>query len=150
MATVDELPEDLRPLGRRVPSEVRLNQSQAELEIRCAEAQSLIAQADSAEDETKARRLRRDAEKYLTAMSLGAFMAEQGRLLDAIGQAKRNQATYEASALTDEMRRLVRDNPQPLERIAGVLLETANAEIERKHAAANRPRWFRRKVRNAS
>jgi hypothetical protein len=73
-------------------------------------------------------------------MSLSAFMAEQGRLLDAIGEAKRNQATHEAAALADELRRLERDHPQPWERMYGMTLEAANAELERLQTAADRPR----------
>ena len=145
MASVDDLPPDLRPLGRRVPSEVRINQSQLELECRCAEAQSLLAQAESEPDEDRSRRKRRAAERLLTAMSLSTFTAEQTRLLDEISKARLEDGGYRALALEGELSRLTRNHPQPLERIAGVLMEHAVSQLEQNITqAAGKRRWFRR------
>jgi hypothetical protein len=119
LANVEDLPEDLRPLARRVPTESRLNQSLPELKARCEEASALLAEADMASDEDQARRKRREADRMLSAMSLETFVLEQQRLLSAIGEAQKIEGGYEAAHLTDELNQLIRDNPQPLERISG-------------------------------
>lgn len=143
MATVDELPDDLKPLGRRVPSTALVNMSQPELECRCAEAQQLLSEADSEPDESRARRKRREADKVLSAMSLSAYMAEQGRLLERIDQA--DKGSYEYRALLGELDQLARDNPIPWERLSGVLLEHAERQLQ----SAAKPRWFRKGKTNA-
>jgi hypothetical protein len=144
-ASVDLLPPDLRPLGRRVPSETRANQTQMELEARCTEAAALLAQADSEPYEDRSRRKKRQAERVLAAMSLSAFTSEQSRLLDEISQAKLEQADYRALALHGELTKLVRTHPQPLETLAGMLTEMAANRLEENitQAAAGKRRWFR-------
>ena len=143
MASVDLLPSDLQPLGRRVPPEARANQTQLELEARCTEAAALIALAESEPDEDRSRRKRREAERMLSAMSLSAFTAEQSRLLDDISQAKLEQGSYRALALEGELTKLLRGHPQPLDTLAGMLTEMAASQLEQKitQAAAKR-RWF--------
>jgi hypothetical protein len=77
-------------------------------------------------------------------MSLSAYLAEQGRLLDQIEQEKATEGGCAVQALTDDLRRLDRDNPIPWERLSGALLEIASAELERRQSAANkRPRWLK-------
>lgn len=144
LATPEDLPAELRALARRVPTTARLNMSAVELELRCEEAASLLAEADMADSEDAARAKRREADRVINAMSMGAFLAEKSRLEGSLAEARLKQGSYEAADRADELRRLYRQHPQPWERISGALLEAAASEVEKRQSAANRPRWFRR------
>jgi hypothetical protein len=143
LAVPEDLPEDLRAIARRIPTESRLNQSVPELKARCEEVQGLLAQADTADDPDKARRLRKEADRMINGLSLQTFILAQGKLLERIGEASKVEGSYEAAHIQDELQKLTRDNPQPLEKLAGALLEAAAMALERQ-SAAKRPRWWKR------
>lgn len=144
MASVDLLPPDLQPLGRRVDAATRLNMSQIELEARMTEVASLLAQAESESDEDRSRRRRREADRMLAAMSISAFTSEQARLLNEISDARKEDGGYRALALEGELTKLVRQHPQPLGTLAGMLTELAASQLEQKitQAATSKRRWF--------
>jgi hypothetical protein len=139
MATIESLPAELRALARRVPYESRINQSIPELQARCEDAAGLLAEADTEADEARARRKRKEADRMLNSMSVETFLKEQGRLLDSIDKAKAVEGGYAVQALTEELQRLLKDHPQPWERLAGMLLEAATQELEIRQAAVRKP-----------
>jgi hypothetical protein len=117
---VEQLPEELRALARRVSPETRANQSVTELTQRVEYSIQLLAEADIASDEHRARLIRRKADRVLRAISLETLSSESARLNRELAAAHRDGDDRRAAEILLEIRGLALRNPQPpADRIAG-------------------------------
>jgi hypothetical protein len=137
MAAVEDLPEYLRPLASRVPAETREHMSARELTIRCEEAAGLMAQAEM-QDEDRARRCRRDAEKILTAVSFRAFIVTLAMLTRELEAARKQNGQYAVMAVERRIQDLAKNNPQ-----ADRVFSEFAGELGSQTAAKRR--WFRKR-----
>jgi hypothetical protein len=136
MASVEDVPEDLRPLARQVPFEYRIKQSPAELRARCEEASELLAEADG--KKSKAR----DAERMLSAVPQADFERYSAAIINQIREADLRGDGSTSSALKKTLQDLDKENPQPYERLFNIWIELA-LEAER----AERERQFKKAAR---
>jgi hypothetical protein len=112
MASILDLDEDLRYLGRVIPPLSMATMEPVELRLRAAFAAQLIGLADLADDDSEARMLRRKARKILTALSLGQLSTQARDIDERISAAVRDSDEGLAEYLSDEQKRLLSDNPQ--------------------------------------
>jgi hypothetical protein len=147
VATIDEMPLELRSLAHRVPEDVREHCTVLELRVRLEEALDLEARADAAVDESRARNLRLRAQKILQAMSPAAYSAATRLLNEDLTAAHRHGDDPAAVAILAEMRQLERKHVQPP---ASRYLAAAETVIAQEHQAAVPPAprghlWKRRR-----
>jgi hypothetical protein len=110
---VEQLPGELRALARRIPVESRAGQSVFELTQRVEYCQQLLAEADTADDEHKARLIRKKADRILQAVSLETLSTESARLTGELAAAHLRGDDRRAAELLQEVRALELGNPQP-------------------------------------
>lgn len=113
MAEVTDVDPDLRALARRVPDRTRMALSPLDLEIRCAEAASILAEADDAGEGRKADRLRRDARNVLNAVPPDGFLVTVRLMNEQIRQFRLEGADKRAAMLEAERDDFVKRNRQP-------------------------------------
>jgi hypothetical protein len=151
----DDIPPALAHIAYRVPEAVRAECSATELRIRCEAILDLIAKADMASEESRARNLRRRAERMTKAMSPAAYAADHARLDAELAQANRGGETHRAMAALEELHWLERHHPQPpaemyRNALQGALIREVE-KIEKRLPPIPPPvqsRVFRRKRRN--
>lgn len=149
MATINDVPEPLRALARKILPDTRDHLGRTEIRYRVEAAAALFDEAAYA-DGREARRLRRDGDRYLSAVSFKAYMVTASALAGWIEAARLNQDDRAVKTLGDQLEDFSKRNPQPiLERAGnGEDVSAAIAElVQEQSAAGNRPRWFRRKVK---
>lgn len=144
MASVDDVPPDLRPLARKVPHEYREKLTPVELSARCEEAAELFAQADRDENRVK----RKQADRFLSAMPMADLTVFRQAIEMQIREAELNEAALEAGQLRELLSRLDRENPQPYERLIAAYGEQArelarNVQEDNAKTAGRWPRLFR-------
>ena len=154
MAIVEDVGSDkeLRALARRIDADTRQRMTPTELRLRCEVVSGLLSEAGNG-DNPDGRRLRRDAERYLNAVSLSTYLVLAGAIASEIDA---NQAKGEMDAvhrLGGELNELTRKHPQVVfdcadsdERAVVAILCELQATLNG-NPAATRPRmsWRRRK-----
>jgi hypothetical protein len=140
LAEVEALPDDLKPIGRRISGQTVALMSQAELLLRAEYVHELESRATS-EPPDKAQRTRKLAEQVIRSLSDFSFSAAQAELSAAVADAQRrgdDRGAFEALA---GLRALEHQNPRlPLERINAYAAGVAIKTIERKVSAPIPPR----------
>jgi hypothetical protein len=151
MASVDDAPEPLRALARKIPPDTREHLGRTELRFRVEAAAALFNEAALA-DEREAKRLRGDGDRYLSAVSFKAYMVTASALADGMSAARLDKNDRAVRALGDRLEDFSKRNPQPiLERAAnGEDVSAAIAELMQEQQGAVKRRWFRRKAKNAN
>lgn len=151
MASVEDLPEDLVPLGRIIPPLTVALMEPGELYLRCVYAAQLTGLAELS-DESEAKRLRRTARRHLEAISVTALSQECERLQEKSREAALNNDERTAAYWLDQLADLVRDNPQqPEEWLNSVrAAEVVRSADRAKENSAARPRRFRFRLRKDS
>lgn len=81
--------------------------------MRLEEVSELLSKADMADDEHRARSMRRRADRMLQSMSPAAFAAEHSRLSQELADASRRGDTPGARAAMADLAALERAQPQP-------------------------------------
>jgi len=76
MADPEEIPPALAHTAYRIPEHIRADCTPTELRIRCEAILDLQARADAAGDDSRARNLRRRAERMIKAMSPGRLRGQ--------------------------------------------------------------------------
>ena len=143
MATVDDVPDDLRHLARVVPPLTRYSMDPVELRLRCEFAAQLIGLA-SLSDDAEARQLRRKARQHLEAMSIYSLTQQTEHYRELAREAALNNDEKTAEHWLDEAAELMRRNPQlPEDWMRDIQLTEVVNQVSR--SAARGPRWFRRK-----
>jgi hypothetical protein len=147
MATVEDSPEPLKALARKIPPETRDHLGPAELRFRVEAASALFDQA-AYSDEREAKRLRREGERYLMAVSFKAYVVTASMLSDELKAARKRGDTGAERETGERLEDFMKRNPQPvLERAGnGEDVSAVLAELMQEQSAAKRPRfrWFRR------
>ena len=105
MAEVEDIPQDLRGLARRVPPSTRAALTRFDLGSRCEAAAVLITEADQESDPLRAHRKRSQAGRF-AAMTPEAYSAEVGRLRDELEEAKRRGDDQSAWQAGEDLREL--------------------------------------------
>jgi hypothetical protein len=150
MATVDDAPEPLRGLARKIPAETREHLGFTELRFRVEAAGAAFDQAAYA-DEREAKRLRREGELYLSAVSFRAYMLTASLLAEEMKAARARGDDRAERELGERLEDFSKRNPQPvMERAAnGEDVAAVIAEITQgKSADRNtKPRWLMRLMR---
>jgi hypothetical protein len=113
MAEIENCPADLRALARRVPDRIRMALSPLELEIRCTEAASILAEAEDAGEGRKGDKLRRDARNVLNAVAPDGFHLTVRLMNDQIREFRLQGADKRAAMLEAERDDFVKRNRQP-------------------------------------
>jgi hypothetical protein len=144
MASIDDVPDDLKGLARVVAPLTRSTMTPVELNLRCEFAAQLVGLA-ALSDEGEARQLRRKARQHLEALSAHSLGEQTAHYKELAREAALNNDERTADSWLDEASDLVRRNPQLPE---DWLREVQVVEVVRSvnRSAANRPRWspFRR------
>jgi hypothetical protein len=113
MAEVEDIPADLRALARRVPDRTRMGLSPLELELRCAEAASILAEAEETGEGRKADRLRAKARLILNAATPSGVAATLTLMNAQIREARLQGADKQAARLELERDDFMKRHPQP-------------------------------------
>lgn len=115
LACVDDLPAELRALGRRIPAEILVVMTPREALARCEYVNDLLGRAQNERDD-KAARIRRLAEQVLKSIDDRAYDAEVARL-NALSVASGGYAGG-GWLPADAVRSFVKRNPRvPAERL---------------------------------
>jgi hypothetical protein len=143
MATVEDAPERLRGLARKIPSDTREHLTPAELSFRVEAANALFDQAAYA-DEKEAKRVRRDGELYLSAVSFRAYVVTASLLAEEMKAARARGDDRAEREIGDRLADFSKRNPQPvMERAAnGEDVTRVIAELMQKKPADRKPRWL--------
>lgn len=133
MAEVEDIPQDLRGLARRVPPLTRAALTRFDLGSRCEAAAVLITEADQESDPLRAHRKRSQAGRLLAAMTPEAYSAEVGRLRDELEEAKRRGDDQSAWQAGEDLRELDRRHPQvPAEKVLDQAVAAFMTGVEKK------------------
>jgi len=140
MASVDDVPDDLKGLARTVAPLTRSTMDPVELRLRCEFAAQLIGLA-ALSDESEGRQLRRKARRHLEALPISAVRQRCEQLQELAAQARLNDDDRAERELLDEAADLVQANPQlPEEWLKEIQLAEVVSSV--KKSAVNRPRRF--------
>jgi hypothetical protein len=144
MAFAEGVSEDVRKYAWVISPLTVAFLTPAELQLRCQYAAHLVGLAELS-DESEGKRLRRDAKKYLTALSLRQMASVEADLQERISEAVRDGDDRMAMFLRDRLNDLPRDNPQvPDDWLKDIELAQAvrSAEGIKSKFTATGPRWL--------
>jgi hypothetical protein len=143
LASIDDIPLDLRALARVIPPLTMAFLTPGELLLRCEFAAQQIAVADLS-DESEARRLRRKARQHLESLSLQQLADAQADLQQRLSAASREGDDRLAAFLHEQLESLPDRNPVlPGEWLREVQI-AGLVRSSQKRIAARSPRWFRK------
>ena len=147
MATVDDVPDDLRYLARVVPPLTRSTMTPVELTLRCEYAAQLIGLA-ALSDDGEARQLRRRARQHLEALSVYSLGEQTAHYKELAREAALNNDERAADRWLEEASELVRRNPQlPEDWLREVQLVEVVRSVSKSAASPRRFRhWFGKKT----
>jgi hypothetical protein len=129
MASIEQLPEDLRPAARRIPADTLATMNQAEALLRASYIADLTARA-AGESEDKARRTHALAEKIAKSLSHESYVYHANKLNSEMANLRGDSQA--AGSAYQALRQLQRDNPPvPVERIMAHASAAISQEIDR-------------------
>lgn len=128
MATCYDVDPPYRDLAARVPEDIRESLSPLDLQLRCAEAFQIIADADDLTDEVKKSREKARAAKVLKAASPDSYAIVMRVMGDELGAARLDGDDRQAYEIQCAMRDYARRNPQPDPQ---TVMAAANAMVTR-------------------
>jgi hypothetical protein len=138
MASVEDVPDDLKSLARVIPPLTRSTMTDVELRLRCEFAAQLIGLA-ALSDDGEARQLRRKARQHLEALSVHSLGEQTEHYKELAREAALNNGERAADSWLEEASDLVRRNPQlPEDWLRDVQLAELVRSVNK--SAANRPR----------
>ena len=149
MANVEDVGPDkeLRALARRVDGDTRQRMTPTELRLRCEVVSSLLSEAGSG-DTGSERKLRREADRYLNAVSLSTYLILSAAITGEIDASHAKGDMDAVHRLGGELLELAKRNPQVAfecaesdEGAVMAVLGELSAPND-SNPAARKPRWW--------